>query len=163
NGCNAAMVVETARLIKAAGLQPRRTIRFVLFSGEEQGMLGSLGYVRTHRQEMDRTVAAIIFDEGTGKYTGYSLGGRGDIKSAIVGIGPAMSAVNADIVLELPAGRKHRSWNNRDVLGQCGAMQLQRVDPPRQLNPQHVASGRPADTRARREILGDGCADAFHL
>ncbi len=37
NGCNAALVIEAARAIKATGLLPRRTIRFVLFSGEEQG------------------------------------------------------------------------------------------------------------------------------
>jgi len=41
NGCNAAMVIEAARAIKATGLLPRRTIRFVLFSGEEQGTIGS--------------------------------------------------------------------------------------------------------------------------
>jgi hypothetical protein len=39
NGCNAALVIEAARAIKATGQLPRRTIRFVLFSGEEQGTL----------------------------------------------------------------------------------------------------------------------------
>jgi len=39
NGCNAALVIEAARAIKATGLLPRRTIRFVLFSGEEQARL----------------------------------------------------------------------------------------------------------------------------
>ena len=39
NGCNVAMVIEAARAIKATGLVPRRTIRFVLFSGEEREML----------------------------------------------------------------------------------------------------------------------------
>ncbi len=43
NGCNAAMVIEAARAIKASGLLPRRTIRFILFGGEEQGMIGSMG------------------------------------------------------------------------------------------------------------------------
>ena len=41
NGCNAALVIEAARAIAASGLRPRRTIRFILFSGEEQGTLGS--------------------------------------------------------------------------------------------------------------------------
>src|SRR5213596_3961763 len=45
NGCNAALVIEAARAIKATGLLPRRTIRFVLFSGEEQGTIGSFEYV----------------------------------------------------------------------------------------------------------------------
>ena len=41
----------------AAGPRPRRTIRFVLFTSEETGLLGSLGYVRAHRAELDRHVA----------------------------------------------------------------------------------------------------------
>src|SRR5712664_1846718 len=49
NGCNAALVIEAARAIKATGLLPRRTIRFVLFSGEEQGTIGSFEYVKAHR------------------------------------------------------------------------------------------------------------------
>ena len=53
DGCNAALVIEAARAIKATGLVPRRTIRFVLFSGEEQGTLGSEAYVRAHLAEMD--------------------------------------------------------------------------------------------------------------
>jgi len=83
NGCNAALVVEAARVISATGLRPRRTIRFVLFTGEEQGTLGSWAYARAHRNEMDRFVAAVVFDEGIGRVTGYSLGGRRDIEAGV--------------------------------------------------------------------------------
>ncbi|HTC41103.1 MAG TPA: M20/M25/M40 family metallo-hydrolase [Candidatus Acidoferrales bacterium] len=83
NGCNAAMVIEAARAIKASGLLPRRTIRFILFSGEEQGLLGSWAYVRAHRAELDKYRGVIIFDSGIGRVTGYSLGGRHDIETAI--------------------------------------------------------------------------------
>ncbi len=83
NGCNAAMVIEAARAIKASGLLPRRTIRFILFSGEEQGLLGSWGYVRAHRAELDKYRGVVIFDAGIGRVTGYSLGGRHDIESAV--------------------------------------------------------------------------------
>jgi len=83
DGCNAALVVEAARAIKASGLVPRRTIRFLLFSGEEQGLLGSWGYVRRHRAELDRYRGVIIFDSGIGRVTGYSLGGRRDIEEAV--------------------------------------------------------------------------------
>ncbi len=83
NGCNAAMVVEAARDILRTGERPRRSIRFVLFTGEEQGMLGSWAYVRAHRAEMDRARAAIIFDMGIGRVTGYMLGGRHDIESGV--------------------------------------------------------------------------------
>jgi carboxypeptidase Q len=83
NGCNAALVIEAARAIKATGLLPRRTIRFVLFSGEEQGTIGSYEYVKAHRAEMDKTRAMITFDAGSGRVTGYSLGGRRDIEAGV--------------------------------------------------------------------------------
>jgi hypothetical protein len=83
NGCNAAMVIEAARAIKGSGLLPRRSIRFILFSGEEEGLLGSWGYVRAHRSELDKYRGVVIFDAGIGRVTGYSLGGRHDIEPAV--------------------------------------------------------------------------------
>ena len=83
NGCNAAMVIEAARAIKASGLVPRRSIRFVLFSGEEQGMLGSAAYARSHRAELDKVRAVVIFDSGIGRVSGYQLSGRRDIQDAV--------------------------------------------------------------------------------
>ncbi len=91
NGANAAMVIDAARAIHALGSRPRRSIRFVLFTGEEQGMYGSAGYVRRHRDEMDRHTAAIIFDIGTGRTSGFFLNGREDLRAplekALAGIG----------------------------------------------------------------------------
>jgi Zn-dependent M28 family amino/carboxypeptidase len=83
NGCNAALVIEAARAIKAIGLVPRRTIRFVLFSGEEQGMYGSWQYALAHRAELDKIRGVVVFDSGVGRVTGYSLTGRGDIEDAV--------------------------------------------------------------------------------
>ncbi len=83
NGCNAALVIEAARAIKATGLLPRRTIRFVLFSGEEQGTVGSYEYVKSHRAELDKIRAVIVYDSGIGRVTGYSLGGRHDIEDGV--------------------------------------------------------------------------------
>jgi carboxypeptidase Q len=78
DGCSAAMVIDAARVLRASGSLPRRSIRFVLFTGEEQGMLGSWAYAKAHRDELDHMVAAVIFDSGDGRVTGYSLGGRRD-------------------------------------------------------------------------------------
>jgi carboxypeptidase Q len=83
NGCNSALVIEAARALKATGLLPRRTIRFVLFSGEEQGTIGSYEYVKAHRAELDKIRAMINFDNGIGRVTGYSLGGRRDIEAGV--------------------------------------------------------------------------------
>ncbi len=83
NGVNCALVVDVARTLAESGLRPRRTVRFILFSGEEQGLLGSLAYIKTHKQELDNNVAAVIYDMGDGRVTGYSLQGRKDIGPAV--------------------------------------------------------------------------------
>jgi carboxypeptidase Q len=82
NGCNAALVIDALRAIKTAGLRPRRSIRFILFSGEEEGLLGSHAYAVAHRAELDKAAAVVIFDSGSGRVTGFSLGGRKDVVDA---------------------------------------------------------------------------------
>jgi Zn-dependent M28 family amino/carboxypeptidase len=79
NGCNAALVVDALRAIKASGLKPRRSIRFILFSGEEEGLLGSRAYSIKHRPELDQAAGVIVWDSGTGKTTGFADGGRKDV------------------------------------------------------------------------------------
>ena len=83
NGANAALVIDAARAIHALGMKPRRTIRFVLFTGEEQGMYGSAGYVARHRAELDKHDAMVTFDIGTGRTTGFFLNGREDLRSPL--------------------------------------------------------------------------------
>jgi hypothetical protein len=82
NGVNCALVTEVARAI-AAGRRPRRTVRFVLFTSEETGLLGSLGYVRRHRNELDAHVAALIHDIGDGKVVGYFTNGRPELDAPV--------------------------------------------------------------------------------
>jgi carboxypeptidase Q len=82
NGCNAALVVDALRAIKASGLKPRRSIRFILFSGEEQGLLGSRAYSTAHRPELDKAAGVVIYDSGIGKTTGFADGGRKDLVDA---------------------------------------------------------------------------------
>ena len=79
NGCNAALVIDALRAIKTSGVTPRRTIRFVLFSGEEEGLIGSHAYAVAHRAELDKAQGVIVYDSGTGKTTGFSIGGRKDM------------------------------------------------------------------------------------
>ncbi len=82
NGCNAALVIDALRAIKSSGLKPRRSMRFVLFSGEEEGLIGSRMYAVAHRNELDSAAGVVIFDAGTGKTTGFSTGGRKDVVSS---------------------------------------------------------------------------------
>jgi len=86
DGCNVALVIDVARQAAALareGLRPRRTLRFVLYTGEEAGLWGSHAEVRKHRAEPDRVKAQIIFDIGSGRTTGFSLGGRADLQPAV--------------------------------------------------------------------------------
>jgi carboxypeptidase Q len=73
NGTGSMVVMEAARAIQKLGLQPKRTIRFALFSGEEQGLNGSRAYVATHKDEMPKTSAALVHDTGTGRVLSISL------------------------------------------------------------------------------------------
>jgi hypothetical protein len=82
-GCNAALVIEAARLIELTGLRPRRSIRFVLFSGRQEGMPGSRAYVQAHGAEINHAVAALIFENGCGRVTGFSLERRQDLEAAV--------------------------------------------------------------------------------
>ncbi|MFQ5506329.1 MAG: M20/M25/M40 family metallo-hydrolase, partial [Planctomycetota bacterium] len=73
NGTGAASTIEAARILAAAGVQPRRTIRFILWSGEEQGLLGSRGYVTKHRKDCtDKVSACFVHDGGTNYVSGLA-------------------------------------------------------------------------------------------
>jgi hypothetical protein len=83
NACNVAMVLDIARQMVRLGLRPKRTIRFALWNGEEQGLHGSREYTRAHADEMDRHVMASSYDTGTGRITGFLTGGRPEILAAM--------------------------------------------------------------------------------
>lgn len=74
-GCG--LVLDVARSIRAAGLVPRRTMRFVLFGSEELGTAGASAYARTHAGALPRHVAALEADSGAGAPTGYLVAGEG--------------------------------------------------------------------------------------
>jgi hypothetical protein len=80
NGTGSVAVLEAARILRAAGVRPRRTIRFALFSGEEQGLIGSERYAEAHAAELRGYQAVLVLDNGTGRVTGMSLQGRDDLR-----------------------------------------------------------------------------------
>ena len=95
NGCNSALVIDALRTIKESGLKPRRSIRFILFSGEEQGMIGSRAYASAHRSELDNLAGVAVIDAGIGRITGFTLGGRKDIATAVAAIVEPLKQFNA--------------------------------------------------------------------
>src|SRR3984893_1204751 len=66
DGFGAAAVLGAAQALVRSGLRPARTLRFVLFTGEEEGLLGSRAYVRQHVAELGNIVAAFALDWGAG-------------------------------------------------------------------------------------------------
>ncbi len=72
DGFGVAAVLGAAKAIIASGVQPKRTLRFILFTGEEQGILGSRAYVKQHRAELPNTLAALAVDWGGGPITSIS-------------------------------------------------------------------------------------------
>jgi hypothetical protein len=76
NGANVAMLIDLARQMQRLGLKPARTLRFALWNGEEQGMHGSAGYVRSHAAELDGHVMALSIDIGCGRINGFFTNGR---------------------------------------------------------------------------------------
>jgi carboxypeptidase Q len=79
NGVGATATLGAAEAIMKSGHKPLRTVRFVLFTGEEEGLLGSLAYVKTHQSEMANHITAVILDNGQGPVVGFQLGGRADL------------------------------------------------------------------------------------
>jgi hypothetical protein len=80
NGTGSMVVLETARVLMQCGTVPRRTIRFILFTGEEQGLHGSRAYVEQHKEELPRISACIVHDTGTGKVIRLGWMGRPELK-----------------------------------------------------------------------------------
>ena len=70
NGTGVATTLEAARILKKAGVKPRRTIRFMLWSGEEQGLLGSAAYVKANKELMPKISAVLVHDGGTNFLSG---------------------------------------------------------------------------------------------
>jgi carboxypeptidase Q len=80
NGTGSIAVLEAARILQASGVKPKRTIRFVLFSGEEQGLYGSKMYARDHASELGSVQSVLVLDNGTGRITGMALQGRNELR-----------------------------------------------------------------------------------
>jgi len=79
NGSGTATVLGAAEAILRSGERPRRTIRFVLFTGEEQGLDGSFAYIKQHRAEMANHLGNLVLDAGQGAVKGFQMGGRDDL------------------------------------------------------------------------------------
>ena len=83
DGFGVAAILGAARSIVASGVKPNRTIRVVLFTGEEQGLFGSRAYVQQHRAEANNFLCAIVVDWGSGPITKFLLGGHDEFAAPL--------------------------------------------------------------------------------
>src|SRR6202166_5275895 len=73
NGTGSMAVLEAARALAKLQLKPKRTIRFALFTGEEEGLVGSVKYVEGHKTELDKISGIMVHDTGTGRVLTLAL------------------------------------------------------------------------------------------
>ncbi|HZN55999.1 MAG TPA: M20/M25/M40 family metallo-hydrolase [Candidatus Polarisedimenticolaceae bacterium] len=81
DGAGCAITMEALRLIRSLGLKPKRTIRGILFTNEENGLSGGKAYAAAHAAELPRHVAAIESDSGGAKPLGFGVSaGAGSVE-----------------------------------------------------------------------------------
>lgn len=125
NGTGTCVVLETARILARCGVQPRRTIRFVLFTGEEQGLHGSKVYCQQHKDELEKTTAALVHDTGTGRVNGLGWFGRTSLKPLLETELVALKNLGGvDLLKRAGGGSDHASF---DKAGVPGCMMVQEV------------------------------------
>jgi len=106
NGAGVSVAMEAVRIIQALGLKPRRTIRIALWSGEEEGLLGSRAYVAEHFGSMQNPATSTA--SGSGNGTGMSSGnGAG-------GNGPQGGAAPSMVLVKKPEWEKLSGYFNLD-------------------------------------------------
>jgi carboxypeptidase Q len=90
---------EALRLLKELGLRPRRTIRVVGWTNEENGLRGGNAYRDTHRNALDKHIVAIESDGGTFKFRGFGFTGSDSALRIVRDIGRLLAPLGADTVL----------------------------------------------------------------
>jgi carboxypeptidase Q len=121
NGTGSCVILECARVLGALakqGIRPKRTIRFVLYTGEEQGLHGSARYVERHKDEMPRTSVSLVHDTGTGKVKGFGLQGRTAVRPVLEPELVTLAEVGFEgLSLRSSGGSDHASFERVGVPG----------------------------------------------
>lgn len=98
DGAGCVVAWEAVRLIRALGLTPRRTIRVVLWTNEENGLRGGGAYRDAHRDAVDRHVLAIESDNGVFTPSGFAFTGSDSARARITEIARLLERINATSV-----------------------------------------------------------------
>ncbi|MBS1714417.1 MAG: M28 family peptidase [Armatimonadetes bacterium] len=123
NGTGSSVTLECARLLCTLGLRGKRTIRFILWTGEEQGLFGSRQYVKDHAAEMDKISACLVDDGGTNYWGGFAglESQRSFFQPSIDALNEAFPTLpmkfNAQARMPRGGGSDHASFNAVGVPG----------------------------------------------
>jgi Zn-dependent M28 family amino/carboxypeptidase len=132
DGAGCAVAFEAVRILKALGIQSRRTIRLAMWDAEEQGFVGSRGYVTNHffdrakkekKPEYDKLAAYFNFDNGSGKIRGiYAQGNSAAAPIFEEWLKPIADLGAATVTLRNTGGTDHLSF---DAVGLPGFQFIQ--------------------------------------
>jgi carboxypeptidase Q len=128
NGIGSAVIMEAARILKVIGVRPRRTIRVALWSGEEQGLLGSKAYVKAHfgtaeepKPEFEHFAGYVNIDTGTGRVRGLTVFGpeaaAAVLRKAVAPFGDLGVAGAITSTSRRTGGTDHTSFNAAGLPG----------------------------------------------
>jgi Zn-dependent M28 family amino/carboxypeptidase len=128
NAIGVAITMEAVRILQSLGVKPRRTIRLALWSGEEQGLLGSLAYVQQHfgtfeapKPDYDSCVAYVNIDSGTGRARGMTVFGppeaAGVVRAALQPFADLGVAGTAASKSRRRGGSDHTSFSEAGLAG----------------------------------------------
>jgi hypothetical protein len=127
DGAGCAVAMEAVRILKAVGVQPRRTIRVALWDAEEQGFVGSRGYVTAHffdrakkekKPEYDKLAGYFNFDNGSGKIRGiYAQGNNAAVPIFEEWLKPMHDLGAATVTIRNTGGTDHLSFDGIGLPG----------------------------------------------
>jgi carboxypeptidase Q len=100
DGGGALCAWESVRLMHSLGMRPRRTVRIVLWTNEENGLAGARGYERAHKNELSRHVLAIESDAGTFLPRGFSLVGTKEARRIVSNIAAPLASIGANGIFD---------------------------------------------------------------
>jgi len=104
NGGGCVVTWEALRLMKKLGLRPRRTVRVVLWTNEENGGRGAIAYRDTHRTELAKHVAMLESDVGVFTPTGFGFSGNDRARRQVRAIVSLLTGIGADRVGSVGGG-----------------------------------------------------------
>lgn len=123
NGTGTCVALEAARILMRANAKPKRTIRFILWTGEEQGLFGSQWYVKAHKDELPK-ISCVFVDDGGTNYEG-GLSCTKDMEPMLREAQKPMNGVFPDMPFEIRiveriprgGGSDHAPFNANGVPG----------------------------------------------